>query len=214
MSDEEYVRAVCERLSACLGAFWDVQMAIRANPDDVVAINQKVRPLHLRIQEVRKLVTARLDALAVAHLQTAQGEYGSRFLEDLAFPGEFWSEKGGLEQRYQRLGARSRPLGNLWRLLQEPEPVNVVKECRVRLRGRSARPAVLNHLKRKLTTAQYDVVEALLAASDDGLSKDELATNSKHDDAVNVLKRLAKSDPDWGTVIRLAGKKGGRFRIK
>src|SRR5271157_1466827 len=40
-----------------------------------------------------------------------------------------------------------------------------------------------------------------------------LAIESGCGDAVNILKRLAKSDPDWKAVIKLAGKPGGRYRI-
>ncbi len=67
--------------------------------------------------------------------------------------------------------------------------------------------------KGRLTLPRYNVVEALLAASDDGLSKDSLARESGHSDAVNILKRLAESDTDWKAVIKLAGKPGGRYRI-
>jgi len=67
--------------------------------------------------------------------------------------------------------------------------------------------------KDRLTLPRHNVIKALLAAGDDGLSKDSLATESGHGDAVGILKRLAKSDPDWKTVIKLAGKPGGRYRI-
>jgi hypothetical protein len=78
----------------------------------------------------------------------------------------------------------------------------------------SEKPIVNGRTKRRLTRARYDVVKALLAESEDGLSKDSLATKSEHTDAVGILKRLAESDPDWGSVIQLAGKPGGRYRIR
>jgi|GEM_PF-6004372 len=74
-------------------------------------------------------------------------------------------------------------------------------------------PIVRGKRKGRLTLPRHNVVEALLAASDDGLSKDSLATESGHSDAVNILKRLAESDPDWKAVIKLAGRPGGRYRI-
>lgn len=81
----------------------------------------------------------------------------------------------------------------------------------VLLMNPSLKPRVLGQPKERLTAAQYQVVKALLDAGENGLSKAEL----EHicGDAVNVLKRLSKSDPDWNSVIRLAGKKGYRYRI-
>jgi hypothetical protein len=75
-------------------------------------------------------------------------------------------------------------------------------------------PTVNGKRKRRLTKARYDVVKALLAAGDGELSKDSLATQSKHGDAHRILKRLADSDPDWGSVIQMAGKPGCRYRIR
>jgi hypothetical protein len=75
-------------------------------------------------------------------------------------------------------------------------------------------PTVNGVRKTKLTTPQYDAVKALLAAGDDGLSKDSLANESNHGDANRILKRLADSDPDWASVIQMAGKAGCRYRIR
>jgi hypothetical protein len=90
---------------------------------------------------------------------------------------------------------------------QQPPPPPVV------LAGQGQSPRVLGRLKSPLSHAQYDVVQALLKAGPAGLTKDGLTSNSNHGDAVNILKRLARSDPDWKEVIRLAGKTGGRYRI-
>jgi hypothetical protein len=87
------------------------------------------------------------------------------------------------------------------------------KRSRVDLRGREEGPMVLGKTKEKLTTPQYKVVKALLAAGDEGLTKNELIGKSGHGDAVNVLKRLSHKD-DWQSVIHLAGITGGRYRIK
>ncbi len=68
--------------------------------------------------------------------------------------------------------------------------------------------------KKRLTDPQYNVVQALLAAGGDGLSKDELPIKSGHADAVKILKRVAKIDADWADVILLAERSGGGYRIK
>jgi hypothetical protein len=75
-------------------------------------------------------------------------------------------------------------------------------------------PIVNGKRKRKLTKPRYDVVKALLAVGEDGLSKDSLATESGHGDAHRILDRLAKADPDWKSVIQMAGEPGGRYRIR
>jgi hypothetical protein len=85
---------------------------------------------------------------------------------------------------------------------------------RVVLRDRTEGPVVLGKPKRKLTTAQYDVVKALLDAGETGLTKDKLVSNSRHEDARGVLKRLAKKDDDWQQVIDFAGETGGGYRLK
>jgi hypothetical protein len=79
---------------------------------------------------------------------------------------------------------------------------------------RSNEPIVKGRRKKRLTDAQYDVITALLTAGDDGLSKDSLATESGHGDAHRVLRRLADSDTDWKSVILMAEKPGGRYRIR
>lgn len=72
-------------------------------------------------------------------------------------------------------------------------------------------PVVLGRRKSKLTLAQFSVVKALIEAGERGLSKSRLQALTG--DAVNVLKRLAKSDPDWGAVIQLPGGPGRGYRL-
>jgi hypothetical protein len=74
-------------------------------------------------------------------------------------------------------------------------------------------PIVRGKLKDRLTIAQYDVVNTVLDAGERGLSKDELVQKSRHEDALGVLRRLRRNDPDWASVIQMAGKPGGRYRI-
>ena len=81
----------------------------------------------------------------------------------------------------------------------------------VQLFGVRLRPFVLGRFKDKLTPAQFRVVEALINAGGSGLSKAGLMAVSG--DAINVLKRLAKSDDDWGAVIHLPGRPGLGYRI-
>jgi hypothetical protein len=88
-----------------------------------------------------------------------------------------------------------------------PDPLVILGES-------DEEPIVCGVLKKRLTIAQYDVVKALLAAGNGGLSKDSLAKKSGHGDAHRVLKRLNDSDSDWKSVIQLAGRPGGRYRIR
>ncbi len=78
---------------------------------------------------------------------------------------------------------------------------------------RGDEPIVNGIRKARLTSARYDIIKTLLAAGENGLTGDELVNKSLHGGAVNTLKTLAKSDPDWGVVIQLAGGPGGRYRI-
>jgi hypothetical protein len=75
-------------------------------------------------------------------------------------------------------------------------------------------PIVNGKRKARLNKPRFDVIEALLAAGDDGLSKDSLATESGHGDAHRILGRLAQSDADWKAVIQMAEIPGGRYRIR
>ena len=89
---------------------------------------------------------------------------------------------------------------------ETPDSVPVI------LLGARLRPLVLGRRKERLTPAQFRVVRALLEAGDRGLGKANLSRVGG--DAVNVLKRLAKSDPGWGAVIELPGQKGSGYRIR
>jgi DNA-binding NtrC family response regulator len=82
------------------------------------------------------------------------------------------------------------------------------------LNGPEGTPVVLGREKPKLSCAQYDIIEALLAAGKKGLSKDEMDKASGHPEARKVLKKLCDSDADWAAVIRRPGKRGqGGYRI-
>jgi hypothetical protein len=92
-------------------------------------------------------------------------------------------------------------------------PVANSKSGAVELYDRQDSPFVNGNKKCTLTQAQYDVVLALLNAGEKGLTKDQLAIESKHTDARKTLKRLEKSDPDWESVIPFPGKSGKGYRI-
>ncbi len=75
------------------------------------------------------------------------------------------------------------------------------------------KPVIRGKPQKPLTVARYHVVKALLDAGDDGLTGDDLVNKSGHGGAVNMLKALAKSGPDWEAAILLAGQPGARYRI-
>ncbi|MGD0089102.1 MAG: hypothetical protein ABSE73_04220 [Planctomycetota bacterium] len=64
-----------------------------------------------------------------------------------------------------------------------------------------------------VTFAQYNVAKALLELGEDGAIEKELIRKSGHSDARKILKRLAAKD-GWKDVVQLAGRHGGRYRIK
>lgn len=81
------------------------------------------------------------------------------------------------------------------------------------LNGPGCPPAVLGKQKETLRVAQYNVVQALLDAGPAGLTKDELVRRSRHGDAVNIIKRLARSDADWAAVLPLPVTSGKGYRL-
>jgi hypothetical protein len=93
------------------------------------------------------------------------------------------------------------------------EPEQQISRPAVILGSQSDWPVVRGKKKGRLTFARYNILTALINGGTDGLTGDSLVQNSGHGGAVNVLKTLAKSDPDWGAVILLPGQPGGRYRI-
>ena len=81
------------------------------------------------------------------------------------------------------------------------------------LRGKGERPLVLGRDASPVTSAQYDVLHALIKAGEGGLSLTELAKRSGHGSARNVLKNLAASSSEWQQVILLPGAPGRRYRL-
>ena len=81
------------------------------------------------------------------------------------------------------------------------------------LRGPLLKPLVLGVEAVRLTDAQYDVIQALLDAGPNGLGKDELDQSSGRTEARKILTRLRDSDSQWAKVIRMAGKRGYRYRL-
>jgi hypothetical protein len=95
----------------------------------------------------------------------------------------------------------------------QQSPADASEKNRVELRGPAEGPIVLGKTKSKLTTAQYNVLKALLDAGEAGLTKDGLDRNSGHGDARKIMKRLAASDPDWNAVLSFPGTPGKKYRI-
>lgn len=96
-----------------------------------------------------------------------------------------------------------------------PSPGDGPREskCSVVLRGKGERPLVLGREESPVTSAQYDVLQALINAGADGLSMTELVRRSGHGSARNVLKNLANSSSAWQQVILLPGAPGRRYRL-
>ena len=81
------------------------------------------------------------------------------------------------------------------------------------LGGYGEQPIVLGKTKRRLTWVQYKVVSTLLKAGEKGLKMVELQKYSGVTEARIILRRLAKSDPDWCQLIQMAGHSGRGYRI-
>jgi hypothetical protein len=77
---------------------------------------------------------------------------------------------------------------------------------------RSEQPRIGGHVKKRLTRAKYDVLDALKKAGEKGLSLHELRAKSGHSDCRAILRRL-REDPDWAAVIQMAEGPGGRYRV-
>ena len=83
------------------------------------------------------------------------------------------------------------------------------------LRGKDKGPIVRGSEKTILTTRQYKIIEALLVAGENGLTKDQLDEKSGRSEARKDLAELRKSDADWAAVIHMPGKAGrGGYRIR
>jgi hypothetical protein len=114
--------------------------------------------------------------------------------------------------KYRLETPREQPAAGRGKKRRTPRP-KAAPAPAVVLNGQGKPPVVRGQRKPVLTFAQYNVVTALLQAGEGGLSKDELARDSGHTDALGILRRLARKDPDWAAVIRFAGQTGGRYRI-
>lgn len=75
-------------------------------------------------------------------------------------------------------------------------------------------PRVLGREAPVLTVAQYNVVNELIDAGPDGLTKRALVGKSGHTDALGILKRLASSDAAWDEVILFPGTTGKHYRLR
>ena len=85
--------------------------------------------------------------------------------------------------------------------------------CCVVLRSKGDKPLVHGREVPSVTSAQYDVLRALIGAGADGLSLTELSKRSGHGSARNVLGNLASKSSVWKQVILLPGAPGRRYRL-
>ena len=83
----------------------------------------------------------------------------------------------------------------------------------VQLRGPGEFPVVLGVEVALLTAAQYDVVQALVNATQP-LTKDQLDVKSARTGTPTVLARLCKKNASWGQAIVLPGTKRGGYRLR
>ncbi|MCX5673434.1 MAG: hypothetical protein NTX87_00340 [Planctomycetota bacterium] len=75
--------------------------------------------------------------------------------------------------------------------------------------------ATIDGARKPVTSAGWDVLEALRQAGPSGHHLDALLVRSGHTDAVNMLKRLWRKDADWRKVIVLpGGPAGGGYRLR
>lgn len=81
------------------------------------------------------------------------------------------------------------------------------------LNGQGNSAYVLGVEKPALNVSQYNVIQSLLEAGEQGLSKDDLVNKSGHGDARGILTRLRK-DQEWGEVISFPGIPGGKYRVR
>ena len=95
-----------------------------------------------------------------------------------------------------------------------PAPAAHTPTPPVVLQGRGKPVLVRGKPKPALRKAQYDVVETVIGAGEDGLGKDDLEVQSRHSDARRILKRLADSDRDWASVIFFPGLHGQGLKYR
>ena len=100
-------------------------------------------------------------------------------------------------------------------VVYEPPPaetnlvVPAIGREKVILQGRTL-PALVNGKKKKVTSKQYDLIEALLKARPIGMTKDGI--ENIHGGARGILRGLIR-DTDWREVLHMAGASNCRYRI-
>ena len=98
--------------------------------------------------------------------------------------------------------------------LPEPRGVRSGKAgLQVELGSSATKKAFAMGRPKDLSRPQYDVVKALTDAFPRTLTKDQLVEYSLHSDAIGILTRLRNKDPDWASVIKLAGSTGGGYGL-
>lgn len=81
------------------------------------------------------------------------------------------------------------------------------------LRGPKAPPIVGGISQAVLTKAEYDVIEAVVAAYPNRLSKDDLEIQSGRGDARKIFGRISKKSKEWTAALYLPGAKRGGYGL-
>lgn len=94
-----------------------------------------------------------------------------------------------------------------------PHPSHVDPACPVEIGDPKTRDVLVRGKVKRLTAGQFNVIETIVTHFPHKLTGDQLVKASGHRDAVNMLKKIAKTDDDWDDVIHLAGSNGGGYGI-
>jgi hypothetical protein len=93
-----------------------------------------------------------------------------------------------------------------------PPPPPVQKGPRVVLGKRGETCFVDGKEMPPLTDGRYAVIEGLISAGDEGLTKDSL--EEIRSGARSMLEKLSEKYSEWAAVIQMAGQTNGRYRIR
>jgi hypothetical protein len=108
------------------------------------------------------------------------------------------------------------PLVQVWKVLSlRATPVAVQSLPKpVVLHGQGKRPEVLGVEVDPLNASDYRIIQALLDAGDEGLSKDKIDAKANVTNGPTNLRRLRmQAERTWGLVIKMAGEKGKKYRV-
>jgi hypothetical protein len=189
----------------------------------------RVRLAHDLANRVLNALTAPLDAVSSfankSRLQLSPGDIAMavKWAKQIATVEEFTKKEASLlvagirsETAEAMTGAAPEGVGPEPAAMHAPPGLPDAKSGTkppVQLFGVNVPARVLNGRLRIETTGQYNVVQTLINAYPNRLTKSVLGVKSGHPDAVNILKRLRKKHKSWERVIHLAGVAGGGYAL-